>query len=263
MTVDGADGAETVLRSVVEPGIAVFIINRPASRNAVDLPTAELIGAAMADLDDDPRFAVGILTGAGDCFSAGMDLKAYAATGQRPSLPGRGFAGFTERPPAKPLIAAVEGWALGGGLEMALACDLIVASTTARFGLPEVTHGLAARGGGAFRLPRRLPYALAMEAVLTGQPILASRAAHYGLINQLVPQGSALESACELARTIAANAPLSVRASKQVVLRSADWPLDECFERQQEYLEPVFASADAAEGAAAFREKRPPRWTGR
>jgi enoyl-CoA hydratase len=138
-------------------GVLIITINRPGRRNAVDLATAELLAEAMAGLDTDPELAVGVLTGAGGCFSAGMDLTAFAASGQRPAVPGRGFAGFVERPPAKPLIAAVEGWALGGGLEMVLACDLVVASTTAQFGLPEVTRGLAARAGGAFRLPRRMP----------------------------------------------------------------------------------------------------------
>jgi enoyl-CoA hydratase len=203
-----------------------------------------------------------VRTGADGCFSAGMDLKAFAASGQRPAVPGRGFAGFVEQPPAKPLIAAVEGWALGGGLEMVLACDLVVASTTAQFGLPEVTRGLAARAGGAFRLPRRLPHALAMEAVLTGRPMSAARAAKHGLINRLVPAGTALAAACDLAAQVAGNAPLAVRASKQVVIQSADWPLGDCFDRQREYFDPVFSSADAAEGAAAFRDKRPPRWRG-
>jgi enoyl-CoA hydratase len=239
-------------------GLLIMTINRPASRNAIDLATAELLATAMAGLDADPDLTVGILTGAGGCFSAGMDLKAFAASGRRPAVAGRGFAGFTEQPPAKPLIAAVEGWALGGGMEMVLACDLAVAGTTARFGLPEVGRGLAARGGGAFRLP----HALAMEVILTGQPMPAERAARHGLVNRVVPAGTALAVACELGAAIASNAPLSVRASKQVAVRSADWPLRECFERQHEYFDPVFASSDAAEGAAAFRDRRAPQWTG-
>jgi enoyl-CoA hydratase len=244
-------------------GLLIMTISRPASRNAIDLATAERLATAMARLDADPGLAVGILTGAGGNFSAGMDLKAFAASGQRPAVSGRGFAGFVEQPPVKPLIAAVEGWALGGGMEMVLACDLAVAGTTARFGLPEVTRGLAARGGGAFRLPRRLPHALAMEIILTGQPMTAESAARHGLVNRVVPAGTALAAACELASVIASNAPLAVRASKQIARRSADWPLGECFERQREYFDPVFASADAAEGAAAFRDRRVPRWTGR
>lgn len=240
----------------------VITINRPDRRNAIDGETAELIAAAMAELDADSALAVGVLTGAAGCFSAGMDLKAFAS-GQRPAAAGQGFAGFVEQPPRKPLIAAVEGWALGGGMEMVLACDMVVAATGARFGLPEVSRGLTARGGGAFRLPRRLPQALAMEVVLTGQPMTATWAAEHGLVNWLVPDGTALDAACELAAAVARNAPLSVLASKQVVIQSADWPLGECFRRQHEYFDPVFASADAAEGAAAFREKRPPRWSGR
>jgi enoyl-CoA hydratase len=254
-------GPDDTVLTEQRDGILVVTINRPASRNAINADTAERIAAALAELDSDPALAVGVLTGAGGVFSAGMDLKAFAA-GQRPVAAGRGFAGFVEQPPDKPLIAAVEGWALGGGLEMVLACDLVVAAQGARFGLPEVTRGLAARGGGAFRLPRRIPPALAMEVVLTGQPLTADRAAEHGLVNRLVPDGTALAAACELAAVIARNAPLAVLASKQVAIRSADWPLAECFSRQREYFDPVFASADASEGAAAFRDKRAPRWTG-
>jgi enoyl-CoA hydratase len=258
----GASAGGEAVQTARRGSILVITINRPASRNAVDVAAAELLAAAMAGLDSDPELAVGILAGAGSCFSAGMDLKAFAASGQRPVAAGRGFAGFVEQPPVKPLIAAVEGWALGGGLEMVLACDLVVASTTAQFGLPEVTRGLAARGGGAFRLPRRLPQALAMQVILTGQPMSAAQAARHGLINRLVPEGTALEAACELAGVVARNAPLAVRASKQVVNQQADWPLSECFDRQLQYFDPVFASADAAEGVAAFRDRRTPRWTG-
>jgi enoyl-CoA hydratase len=241
--------------------ILVITLNRPAQRNAINMATATAMAAAMEELDADTELAAGILTGAGGFFSAGMDLKEFAS-GSRPVVAGRGFAGFVEQPPAKPLIAAVEGWALGGGFEMALACDLVVAASGARFGLPEVTRGLAARGGGALRLARRMPYAIAMEVVLTGAPISAARAAECGLINRLVPDGEALAAALELAAAIASNAPLSVRASKRVVAESADWDTGEGFARQAEYFGPVFSSADAAEGARAFSEKRPPRWSG-
>jgi enoyl-CoA hydratase len=253
-----ADDVLTERRS----GLFVITINRPGRRNAITAETAESIAAAMAQLDADPDLIVGIITGAGGHFSAGMDLKAFAS-GKRPVAAGRGFAGFVEHPPDKPLIAAVEGWALGGGLEMVLACDLVVAGAGARFGLPEVSRGLAARAGGAFRLPRRLPSVVANEVILTGLPLTAERAAAHGMINRLVPDGTALAAACELGEAISRNAPLSVLASKQVATRSADWPLSECFYRQAEYFDPVFASADAIEGATAFREKRAPQWSGR
>jgi enoyl-CoA hydratase len=260
-----AAGAEIVRAERVPAGhqqILIITINRPERRNAINLATAVALAAAMADLDADPQLAAGILTGAGGFFSAGMDLKEFAS-GTRPVAAGRGFAGFVQLPPAKPLIAAVEGWALGGGFEMVLACDMVVAGSGARFGLPEVTRGLAARGGGAFRLPRRMPYAIAMEVVLTGAPISAARAAEFGLVNRLVDDGEALTAAVELAAAIARNAPLSVRASKRVVAESVDWDLGEGFTRQDEYFGRVFASADAAEGARAFSEKREPRWSGR
>jgi enoyl-CoA hydratase len=178
-------------------------------------------------------------------------------------VPGRGFAGFVQAPPRLPVVAAVEGWALGGGFEMVLACDLVVAAEDATFGLPEVTRGLAARGGGAFRLARRMPYALAMELLLTGATLPAESAFRYGLVNRLVPAGTALDGAVALASAVAANAPLAVAASVQVMRRSPDWPDSEAFERQNEWFDPVFDSADAAEGARAFAERRDPRWTGR
>ncbi len=241
--------------------VSIITINRPHQRNAINQAVASQLAAALDELDADPQLAVGILTGAGGTFSAGFDLKAFAR-GERATVPGRGFAGLVEAPPVKPLIAAVEGWALGGGFEMALTCDLVVAAQGARFGLPEVRRGLAARGGGAFRLPQRLPYAVAMEAILTGEPLDAARAERFGLVNRVTADSEALAGALVLAELIAANAPLAVAASKRVVRESGDWPADAAFDRQREHFEPVFASADAQEGAAAFRERRAPVWTG-
>jgi enoyl-CoA hydratase len=245
-----------------ENGILIVTINRPDQRNAVNGAVSSGIARALDLLDSSPDLRVGVLHGNGSAFSAGLDLKAFAA-GEQVRDPARGFGGIVERPPGKPLIAAVEGWALGGGFEIVLACDLVTAGKSARFGLPEVRRGLAARGGGVFRLPRRLPHALAMEVIVTGAPLEAHRAAQFGLVNRLVEDGQALAAAIELAELIAANAPMSVRASKQVAIESAGWPLGEEFERQRAYLEPVFASQDAAEGVAAFRERRDPKWQDR
>jgi enoyl-CoA hydratase len=191
-----------------------------------------------------------------------MDLKAFAR-GERPTIPGRGFAGLAERPPEKPLIAAVEGYALAGGCELALSCDLIVAARDAKFGLPEVKRGLVAGAGGLVRLPRRVPGQIAMEMALTGDSIGAERACAFGLVNRITEPQAALGEALAMARQIAVNGPLAVRVSKSVITRSVDWPTAEAFERQQPLIEPVFASADAQEGARAFAEKRPPVWQGR
>jgi len=245
-----------------ENGILIVTINRPDQRNAVNGGVSSGIAGALDLLDGSSDLRVGVLHGNGSAFCAGMDLKAFAA-GEQVRDPSRGFGGIVERPPAKPLIAAVEGWALGGGFEIVLACDMVTAGKGARFGLPEVRRGLAARGGGVFRLPRRLPHALAMELIVTGASLDATRAEQFGLVNRLVDDGQALTAALELAARIAANAPMSVRASKAVALESADWPLAEGFQRQRAYLEPVFASQDAAEGVAAFRERRDPVWQDR
>jgi enoyl-CoA hydratase len=242
-----------------ENGVLIVTINRPEQRNAVNGAVSAGIARALDLLDSSPELRVGVLNGAGSAFCAGLDLKAFAA-GEQVRDPSRGFAGLVERPPAKPLIAAVEGWALGGGFEIVLACDLVTAGKGARFGLPEVRRGLAARGGGVFRLPRRLPHALAMELLVTGAPLDAVRAERFGLVNRLVDDGQALTAALELAAQVAANAPMSVRASKAVAIDSADWPLAEGFRRQRDYLEPVFSSQDAKEGVAAFRERRDPVW---
>ncbi len=243
-------------------GILVITINRPAVRNAIDEATAYALAAALEQLDARADLVVGVLTGAGPSFCTGMDLRAFLA-GQRPSVPVRGFAGIVERPPDKPLIAAVEGYALAGGFEIALACDLIVAADDAVFGLPEVTRGLVAAGGGLLRLAARVPYPLAAQWALTGEHIPAARAAQVCLVNQLTPAGGALAGALALAGRIAANAPLAVRASKQILARSRYWPAESAFESQRELTEPVRSSADATEGARAFTEKRPPRWQGR
>jgi enoyl-CoA hydratase len=241
--------------------VLIMQLNRPQARNAATLEMAEAMASALDALDSQPELRVGIITGAGGSFCAGMDLKGFLQ-GKRPSLPGRGFCGLTMRPPAKPLIAAVEGYALAGGFEVALACDLIVAARDAKFGLPEVKRGLAASAGGLLRLPKRLPYHVAMECILTGDMFSAERFAQLGLVNRLTEPGGALDAALALAQTIAANGPLAVAASKQVASQSGEWPLAEMFDRQAEITAPVFNSQDAREGAAAFAEKRPPVWKG-
>jgi enoyl-CoA hydratase len=245
----------------VDDGVAVITINRPQARNAVNGAVARGIAAAVDEFDARADVRVLVLTGAGGTFSAGMDLKGFL-TGDSPSVDGRGFGGLVERPPAKPLIAAVEGYALAGGFELALACDLIVASEAARFGLPEVRRGLAAAAGGLIRLPRRIPYHLAMEIALTGEHYPAARLHAAGLVSQLVPAGEALAGAVALARKVALGAPLALAASKRVVAEASDWPGDEAFARQGQIVGPVFTSADAREGALAFAEKRPPAWRG-
>lgn len=253
--------SERVLLDVAA-GIATITLNRPAARNAIDLGMAEEIAAALDHLDADPNILAGVLTASGPVFSAGMDLKAFAATGARPITDSRGAFGIAERPPTTPLIAAVEGTALGGGFEIALACDLIVASDHAQFGLPEVRRGLVATAGGVLRLPRRIPRNLAMQLVLTGEPIDAHTAHRWGLVNRVVPTGTAAKEAHALAAVIGGNAPLAVRTAKYLVDQSPDWPLDEAFARQAPYGDAVRSSRDAAEGARAFTEKRAPRWTG-
>jgi enoyl-CoA hydratase/crotonobetainyl-CoA hydratase len=246
----------------VQDAIATIQINRPEVRNAVDLATAEAIAAALDEVDARPGINVAVLTGSATLFSAGMDLKAFNERGERPVSVSRGGFGLVEKPPATPLIAAVEGTALGGGFEMALACDLIVAGDDAQFGLPEVRRGPVAAAGGVLRLPRRIPRNIAMELVLTGAPVSARRCLELGLVNRVVPSGQALEAAHTLARVIAANAPLAVRTAKLLVDASADWPANEAFTRQAEHTAAVRASNDAAEGARAFVEKRTPMWTG-
>ncbi len=258
---DSAEQAAAVLTERRD-GVLIVTINRPQARNAINRDVSLGIAAAMDELDADPGLAVAILTGAGGTFSAGMDLKAFVR-GENPNVGDRGFAGVTFGPPRKPLIVAVEGWALGGGFEVVLACDLVVAAETARFGLPEVKRGLAAGAGGLFRLPKRIPYHLAMEAVLTGEPVGAPRAYELGLVNRLTPEGGALDAALELARMIAANGPLAVAASKRIVQAAQGWSDEEARTAQEEVLRPVMTSADATEGATAFAEKRPPVWQGR
>ncbi|QZS56991.1 crotonase/enoyl-CoA hydratase family protein [Rhodococcus opacus] len=252
--------SSTVAFEVVE-GTAVVTLNRPESRNAIDKATADAIAAALDEVDQRTDIAVCVLAAVGDVFSAGMDLKAFSATGERPLTKDRGAFGIVTRPPTKPIIAAVEGKALGGGFELALVCDLIVASDNAQFGLPEVKRGLVAAAGGVLRLPRKLPSAIAMELALTGEPIGADRAAALGLVNRVVPAGDALNTALAMASTIAKNAPIAVRTAKLLIDRSTEWNLSEAFVNQAPYTDAVRNSNDAAEGARAFVEKRAPAWT--
>ncbi len=240
--------------------ILLITINRPEAKNAVNAAVSKRLADAMDRLDDDAGLSVGVLTGAGGTFSAGMDLKAFAR-GENVVVQGRGM-GFTERPPVKPLIAAVEGYALAGGTELALATDLIVASKDSAFGIPEVKRGLVAGGGGLLRLPQRIPYQIAMELALTGDNLPAQRAHELGLVNKLTEPGGALDGALELAERITANGPLAVAATKRIVTEARGWDPDTMFSEQLKILMPVFASNDAKEGAIAFAEKRPPRWTG-
>ena len=252
--------SEEVLTSE-EDGILVVTIDRPEAKNAMTKAAAEGIAAAMDRLDSDDNLRVGILTGAGGTFCSGMDLKGFLR-GESPSIEGRGFGGIVQKPPEKPLIAAVEGYALAGGLELMIACDLVTANTGAKFGIPEVKRGLVAAAGGVMMLPDQIPERIAMELALTGDFIDAARAYELGLINRIT-EGEALAAAKELAASIVANGPLAVRVSKQVIKQSRGWPMDERYTRQTQLIAPVFVSEDAREGAAAFAEKRAPNWKGK
>ncbi len=242
--------------------VLVVTIDRPAAKNSINTAAAVAIGAAMDLLDDDASLFVGVITGAGGTFSAGMDLKAFLA-GEKPHVPGRGFAGLVERPPSTPLIAAVEGYALAGGFEIALACDLIVAAEDASFGLPEVRRGLLAGGGGLLRLPTKAGLPKATEWALTGDRVGAAEAHAAGVVNRLVPSGQALPAALVLAQQIAGNGPLAVQGTKRILNEGPSWPAADAFVRQREIYAPIRASADAQEGARAFTEKRAPVWQGR
>lgn len=246
----------------VHDGIMTITIDRPEARNAVTRSVAEDVAAALDELDADDELVVGILTGAGGNFCAGMDLKGFLK-GELPVVEGRGFGGVTEAPPRKPLIAAVEGYALAGGFEMALSCDLITAGQSARFGLPEAKRGLVAAAGGLMRLPERIPANVAMELALTGDFLTADRAHALGLVSEVVEDGRALDAAVRFAKMIASNGPLATRASKQIIVESRDWSLQERWDRQRSITDAVFDSDDAREGALAFAEKRQPRWQGR
>jgi enoyl-CoA hydratase len=242
--------------------VLLITLNRPDARNSVDAALAAGVAAALEELDGDAELRVGVITGAGKGFSAGMDLKAFVR-GESAYVDGRGFAGITQRSSAKPLIAAIEGFAVAGGLEVALSCDLIVAARGAKLGIPEVKRSLVAAGGALLRLPRRIPYHAAMEMALTGDPISAERGHELGLVNRLAGPGAAVDVAIELAEAVAKNAPLALAASKRIVLESPGWSEDEAWGRQGEIAGPVFVSEDAREGATAFAEKREPVWRGR
>lgn len=243
--------------------VVLITLNRPEARNAINLETAQALAQALDEFDADPSIAVGVLTGANNTFCAGMDLKAFAKTGQRPYVDDRGFAGICERPPAKPLIAAVEGYCLAGGFEIALSCDLIVAADSANFGLPEVKRGIVPGSGGMVRLPSRIPYHMAMEMVLTGGMYPAARMAELGLVSRLVEAGKATEQALALAEQIAANGPLAVQTAKSIISQSRDWRQSDLFDLQRPRIAGIFTSADAKEGATAFAEKREPVWQGK
>jgi enoyl-CoA hydratase len=243
-------------------GVLLITLNRPDARNAFNLEQAEGLAAALDELDGSDDIRVGVLTGAGKGFSSGMDLKAFA-TGERPWVGDRGFAGIVQRPPRKPIIAAIEGFAVAGGFEVALACDLIVAARGARIGIPEAKRSLVAAGGALIRLPKRIPYHVAMELALTGDPIDAERGYELGIVNRLTEPGGAVEGALALASEIAVNGPLALDASKQILTQAIDWTEAEAWQKQGELAGPVFTSEDAREGAVAFAEKREPVWKGR
>ena len=253
---------EPAVLSERRDGVLLITLNRPEARNAVNAAVAEGVAATLDDLDADDALSVGVLTGAGKGFSSGMDLKAFVA-GERPYAADRGFAGITQRAADKPLIAAIEGFAVAGGFEIALACDLIVAARDARLGIPEVKRSLVAAGGALIRLPQRIPYHLAMELALTGDPIDAERAYELGIVNRLAETGGAVDTALELAGEVARNGPLALKASKRIVQQAGDWTQSEAWDRQGEIAGPVMVSEDAREGATAFAEKRDPNWKGR
>ena len=242
--------------------VLLVTINRPEVRNAVNGAVAAGIAGALEELDGDEQLSVGILTGAGGFFCAGMDLGAFVK-GESPWFGDRGFAGIAQRASRKPLIAAIEGFAVAGGMEIALACDLIVAAEGAKLGIPEAKRSLVAAGGALLRLPRRIPYHVVMELALTGDLLPAERFHELGLVNRIAEPGGAVDVALELAASIAKNGPLALIASKQILQRQFDWSSAEMWEKQGAISGPVFASEDAKDGSSAFKEKRDPVWKGR
>jgi enoyl-CoA hydratase len=242
--------------------VLLITLNRPEVRNAVNAALAEGVAGALEELDGDESLSVGVLTGAGGFFCAGMDLGAFVK-GESPWFGDRGFAGIAQRSAEKPLIAAIEGFALAGGLEIALACDLIVAAQGAKMGIPEVKRSLVAAGGALLRLPRRMPYHVVMELALTGDFFPAERFHELGLVNRLAEPGAAVDVALELAGTLAKNGPLALVAAKRILQEQFDWSSSEMWGKQAEIAGPVMASEDAKEGSSAFKEKREPVWTGR
>lgn len=264
-TEDGHADAPATMERI--GSVAVITLNRPRSRNAVNAELSTAVGTALEELEADPNLHVGIITGAGPAFCAGADLRSLAA-GEPITAPGHpewGFAGIVEHEVSKPLIAAVNGFALGGGTEILLACDLAVLSEEAALGLPEVKRGLFAAAGGLIRMPRQLPVKVVMELALTGETMSPQDALRWGLVNRVVPVGEVLSSAMELAVAVAENAPLAVRTSKKLIKRAAAegsaWDGD-IWALQQEQLVLILATADAREGSMAFAEKRPATWTG-
>jgi enoyl-CoA hydratase len=248
----------------VQGHVAILTINRPEARNAVNGAVAAGMEAAIDRMEEDPDVWIGVLTGAGPAFSAGADLKAVASGEAGALATSRGgFAGLVRRERTKPLIAACDGPALAGGTEIVLSCDLVVASTNARFGVPEVKRSLAAAAGGLFRLAKVLPRNVATELVLTGDPITAERAHELGMVNELCEPGQALERALAFAERIAVNAPLAVRESLGVMRASEDVDDDEAFRLSNAAMARLSKTEDFAEGPRAFIEKREPRWQGR
>lgn len=252
-----------VLTEKVLDGRALLItLNRPEARNAVNGQVAREMAAVLDGLDADPSLVVGIIRGEGKGFSAGMDLKAFLE-GDFPAVEDRGFGGFAQRGPKTPLIAAIEGFAVAGGLEMALACDLIVAASDAKLGLPEVKRSLIAAGGGLLRLAQRIPYHVAAEIGLTGDHIPVERLYQVGLVNRVAEPGRALDEALALAAQLVDNAPLALEGTKFVLENAGDWGMAEGWEQQEPIMQRVSTSEDAREGATAFAERRAPVWRGR
>jgi len=261
MSTDQATATEPVLTERRD-NVLLITLNRPEVRNAVNAALAAGVAGALDELDADDGLSVGVLTGAGGFFCAGMDLGAFVK-GESPYFGDRGFAGIAQRASRKPLIAAIEGFAVAGGMEIALACDLIVAAKGAKMGIPEAKRSLVAAGGALLRLPRRMPYHVVMELALTGDPFPADRFYELGLVNRLVEPGSAVDSAIELATQLSKNGPLALAASKQILQEQFDWSSADMWDKQRAITAPVMASEDAKEGASAFKEKRAAVWKGR
>ena len=261
MTPDEANAEDPVLTER-RGNVLLITLNRPQVRNAVNAALAAGVAGALDELDADDGLAVGVLTGAGGFFCAGMDLGAFVK-GESPWFGDRGFAGIAQRSARKPLIAAIEGFAVAGGMEIALACDLIVAAKGAKMGIPEAKRSLVAAGGALLRLPRRMPYHVVMELALTGDTMPAERFHEFGVVNSLAEPGAAIDVALELAGRLAKNGPLALVASKQILQEQFDWSSADMWDKQGAISGPVFASEDSKEGANAFKEKRDPVWKGR